>query len=773
MVADEPLREERWRLLALGLYRAQPAGRRAGRAAPRPPDTRRRARRGPGPRPARARAADPGRTRPALAPPPARLPDGAGGQPRPRTGDARRSPLAERDGEVAAPARRCSTTCRPGHHGLLVLEGPAGHRQDAAARPRPAVSRVDRSVRVLSARGSQLESAFALRRRAAALRARARRRVACARRSLDGAAAGARGVFDLAARRARRGLRGPARPVLADGRTSRAADRCCSPSTTLQWCDGASLRFLAYLVRRLDSVPVLRRRRRSGRGRSSDHEELLAELAHEPDAVVLAPGAPVGGRDGGAGRASAGRPSRTALRHRLRADHAREPVPAAPAAAGARARTACGPTRPTPTRWSRSGPARSPAGSSCGCGGCPPTCVDVARAAAVLGDGAGLPAWPRSPGRRRPHTADALGVAGPRRDPPRRATGGVRAPAGARRGLPGAAGGGAGPAPRAGRRRPASGAAPATSRSPPTCCWPRPAATRSAVALLRDAARAAAGTGGLRERGDLPAPGAGRVADRPRDTGTWCCELGLGEARLDGIAAVDHLGRPTAEHDDPSVRAEIAVATRCDAGVRQSARGRRRVRPRGRRGSARRAGRPRARRWSRYSGSPASCTASTPTGARPPPDVDGAGRGARMLAATRRARVALVGADRERAGTPGPLRARGRPALAVDDGLFWVNAAVVRILCDDDVGDFWDRARAASHARGSLFAALSTSLWEGFWQWRRGELHEALACLRAALDQDRLWGGTRIGEPFARAFQIALPSRPGRPRLRTAVGPMR
>jgi hypothetical protein len=96
----------------------------------------------------------------------------------------------------------------------------------------------------------------------------------------------------------------------------------------------------------------------------------------------------------------------------------------------------------------------------------------------------------------------------------------------------------------------------------------------------------------------------------------------------------------------------------------------------------------------------------------------------------------------------------GDHLIAVDDGLFWVNAAAVRILSDDDIGDFWSRARAASHARGSLFATLSTSLWEGFWQWRRGELEAALASLAAALDQDRLWGGTRVGEPFARAFQI-------------------
>ena len=92
--------------------------------------------------------------------------------------------------------------------------------------------------------------------------------------------------------------------------------------------------------------------------------------------------------------------------------------------------------------------------------------------------------------------------------------------------------------------------------------------------------------------------------------------------------------------------------------------------------------------------------------------------------------------------------------IAVDDGLFWVDAAAVRMLADDDIGDFWSRARAVGHMRGSLFTILSTSLWEGFWQWRRGELHEALGCLGEALEQDRMWGGAGVGEPFARGFQI-------------------
>ena len=48
----------------------------------------------------------------------------------------------------------------------------------------------------------------------------------------------------------------------------------------LQWCDSASLRFLAYLVRRLDDVPVLVVGTLRT-GEAHEEEQLLAELAKE------------------------------------------------------------------------------------------------------------------------------------------------------------------------------------------------------------------------------------------------------------------------------------------------------------------------------------------------------------------------------------------------------------------------------------------------------------------------------------------------------------
>jgi DNA-binding NarL/FixJ family response regulator len=77
------------------------------------------------------------------------------------------------------------------------------------------------------------------------------------------------------------------------------------------------------------------------------------------------------------------------------------------------------------------------------------------------------------------------------------------------------------------------------------------------------------------------------------------------------------------------------------------------------------------------------------------------------------------------------------------------------MIADDDLGDFWERARAQAHARGSLFTALSVNLWQGLWQWRRGELAEAVASFEAMLEQERMWGGSGTGRDYAHAFLVA------------------
>jgi tetratricopeptide (TPR) repeat protein len=140
--------------------------------------------------------------------------------------------------------------------------------------------------------------------------------------------------------------------------------------------------------------------------------------------------------------------------------------------------------------------------------------------------------------------------------------------------------------------------------------------------------------------------------------------------------------------------------------------------------------------------------------AGPEPVVRGDGDGARMLAATLAWEVACAGTDRDRAVELARFALAGDRLFAVDSGLFWVVAANARMVADDDLGDFWERARAQAHARGSLFTALSVNLWQGLWQWRRGELADAVACFEAMLEQERMWGGSGTGRSYALAFLV-------------------
>ncbi len=738
LVAEEPLREERWRLLALGLYRAH---RQADALA-----ALRRAREtlsdelgvdpGPALRELEAQV---------LAQSPELVP---AKQPREETVRAPapdHNGLVDRDRELAA-LRSMLDGLAGGQPGLLLFEGPAGigkTRLLAEARRLAA----ERSVRMLSARGSALESAFAF----GVVRQLFEAEVGDPVRRdelLRGAAAGAGAVFDIAdGGRAEgfavlHGLYWLAVNLTTEGPLVLAVDDA-------QWCDGASLRFLAYLVRRLAAVPVLVLATLRT-GEQHDHEDLIAELALEPEALVV-------------------RPAPLSAEATAELVERRLGVPPAPLFVAACERTTSGNpfllcqllqalaadgVRPDASHADRVVAVGSRAVSSrvqLQLRRLPPDVVVVAKAASVLGDGAALPAVAALAGITEARTAEGLAVlaraeiikdelpvtfAHPLvRDAVYQA-------------LPAA------------ERDLCHERAASVLRDAQTSdeliaahvLLAPPRGDENVVTLLRTAAREAAERGAAESAVTYL-----RRALVESPVGSWrsdvVLELGLREAPLDGAAAVEHLVQAYRMHDDPRVRSEIAIVAASTQVFASPP------------GVATTFARDAAAALSdgladqgqaliaiqRISGFMHSLGEGWQT---PAPEPAGQGPGARMLATTVALEAVLAGTDRERAIAMARFALDSDHLIAVDDGLFWVNAAAVRILSDDDIGDFWSRARAASHARGSLFAALSTSLWEGFWQWRRGELHEALACLRAALDQDRLWGGTRVGEPFARAFQI-------------------
>jgi DNA-binding CsgD family transcriptional regulator len=220
--------------------------------------------------------------------------DGAAARRPPPTPKPATDDLLERADEVAAIAGAVARTAA-GQAGLLVVEGAAGigkSRLLAEARRRAAAA----GLAVLRARGSEMERAFPF----GVVRQLAEAEVAdpaAGGRLLTGAAAGARAVFDAPG-----GAGVPAEDAsfatlhalywlvanrAAEGPLLIAVD-------DLHWCDRPSLRFLAYLVRRLEGLPVLV----AGSMRPADpgaDQDLLDEIARDPLAESLRP-SPLGGR---------------------------------------------------------------------------------------------------------------------------------------------------------------------------------------------------------------------------------------------------------------------------------------------------------------------------------------------------------------------------------------------------------------------------------------------------------------------------------------------
>jgi DNA-binding CsgD family transcriptional regulator len=118
----------------------------------------------------------------------------------------------------------------------------------------------------------------------------------------------------------------------------------------------------------------------------------------------------------------------------------------------------------------------------------------------------------------------------------------------------------------------------------------------------------------------------------------------------------------------------------------------------------------------------------------------GTGYGARMLAAAAAYQWANDG------GTAEQCAALAREALLDDllvqndHGLFWVAANVVLVFADDPRAlDVWETARREAHRRGSLFGFLTLNLWGGWTNLRWGNLIEAEETLTAAAEETLLW----------------------------------
>ena len=760
LLAEEPLREERWRILALALYRSH----RQADAL----DALRRARAlladelGVDPGPAlRALESEVLAQSPTLDAPPAPA-HAAMAEPEPEPAPATvwlpsqrvassRPELVDREAELGQ-LHTCLGLALEGVPRVAVIEGPAGIgktslllqvRDDARAA----------GVTVLSARGSQLEKEFGL----GAVRQLFEPVLTdpSARSSLlTGAAAGAAQVFDATYS-----------PVDAAAEslftilhglywlTSNLASRgpVVIAVDDVQWCDTTSLRFLGYLARRLEGLPVLLVATwRTGEQYVDD--ELLHELTIGPDAVSVQP-APlsaegtaevvrsrlIGADDAFASacyRTTSGNP--LLLRQLLRALEAEGVRPDASHADTVRAIGSRAVSSMVLMRFRR-----MPQGNR-----------EVARAIAVLGDGASLPVVAALTGFSDDLTATAIAsLARSEVLRPDYPLGFVHplVEAAVYDDLP------------LGERELAHDRAAhvlaATGESPEKIAAHLlavpPRGDTGVVDLLREAAERAQARGSTDSataylrRALLEPPG-------PDLRPTLLMELGRLEAVVDGVAAIEHLTAAYRSHDDPTSRAEAAImlartavfasdrgeATRIAHAAlqdltpdlvdeRQALAGLERI-------SAYMHGLP------DYDAGPA-------------PDVVGEGPGARALAAALSWEEVCRGEDRARAVALARFALDHRILQDADPGLLWVVAAMVLGMAGEDTTAFWERELQHAYRTGGLFAALAVHLWLGYVQWQHGDLPDALQSMVQCTEQNELWGSNyAIGQTYADAFMVCM-----------------
>ncbi|MEV7393063.1 BTAD domain-containing putative transcriptional regulator [Streptomyces sp. NPDC091215] len=135
----------------------------------------------------------------------------------------------------------------------------------------------------------------------------------------------------------------------------------------------------------------------------------------------------------------------------------------------------------------------------------------------------------------------------------------------------------------------------------------------------------------------------------------------------------------------------------------------------------------------------------------PAPSPLGDGPGARMLAAEAAREATVRGLDRAAAVASARFALTERVLLHGGEILSWCTAGLVLHLAGEDVRLLWDETLTYAEQRGSLIGTLSAHLWKGFTQWRHGELTQARRSLATALEQFGAWGVTP-GAPHCRAF---------------------
>jgi len=134
------------------------------------------------------------------------------------------------------------------------------------------------------------------------------------------------------------------------------------------------------------------------------------------------------------------------------------------------------------------------------------------------------------------------------------------------------------------------------------------------------------------------------------------------------------------------------------------------------------------------------------------------GVGAKMLAAVAAQHWIYAGGPSDACSELSLAALTGGDLIAADNGLLATCAITNLVFADrPEAINAWELARADAYGRGSLFAISSLDLWFGYTLLRRGELADAETSLRSALDEFRLWGyGRDQAQIYCDAFLSAV-----------------
>ena len=130
-----------------------------------------------------------------------------------------------------------------------------------------------------------------------------------------------------------------------------------------------------------------------------------------------------------------------------------------------------------------------------------------------------------------------------------------------------------------------------------------------------------------------------------------------------------------------------------------------------------------------------------------------AGPGAKMLAAMAAIDWVYRGGPADEIAALALDAWAGGDLLAADPGLLSLAVTNVLTLADrEEADEIWNESFTEAHRHGSLFAISGIHMWHGFMQLRRGELAEAEDELEAAWNEFVLWGYGQVAHFYCSAF---------------------